>query len=87
MSDLVIGEKKKKSITVRGQKIEMRRPSMKDQLVYEEALNKAQNKEGSAIKAMTDFLVNLGMPEELAMDFDSEEYGQVIEYLVSSKKN
>ncbi len=85
---LVIGEKKKKKLTIRGVEYEVSAPSLKSQIVYEEALNSAaKNSDVSATKIVAEYLVAMGLPAEVVGELDSDECLQISKYVMETKKN
>lgn len=84
-----VSERKRVKVEVPslGKTLELRKPTLGEYGAYEEALENAKNGKGSLHKAMIDFAVSLGVPQEDVGKLDSDEYSEILSFAMASKKN
>lgn len=87
--DFKVSERTKIKLTIPslGKTYELSKPTFADQEAYEDELREASEKNTSSIKPMIKFLASTGIPEADARKLDSEEYTQVIQFIMGAKKN
>lgn len=84
-----VSERKKISVTIPslGKTLSLNKPPLAAQMAYEDELKDATEKKVSVLKLMIKFLVGCGMPEELAGLLDNDEYTEVVNFVLGTKKN
>ena len=77
-------ERSKVGINLYGQELELVKPSLRKISAMQERL---QNPEEANITVFIDFLVECGMPKELAEDIEFDHANDLVVHLCGAKKN
>lgn len=66
---------------------ELSKPTFGEQEKYQEQLSNIKDEKGTSMGPMIDFLASMGIPKDDVLKLDIDEYTEIIEYVVGSKKN
>ena len=78
--------KKKKVIKIDEVVYEMKSPTYKDSLKYQEMISKAGENPTDQAEALFDYLQELGMSKDVSKDLDTNDVIDIIKYLSGEKK-
>lgn len=84
-----VSERKKITVNVPslGKTLSLRKPTLGEQESYENSLNESLEKKKSVAAAMSGFLVSIGASAEDAKNIDTDEFSEIIQHVLGSKKN